>query len=61
MAIVRIELFAGRTREQKAAAALAITEAMSRTLGTTSAGTQIIFVDVEKSNWGHDGRLTDGP
>ena len=60
MAIVRIELFAGRSREQKAAATLAITEAMSRTLGTTSAGTQIIFVDVEKSDWGHDGRLSDG-
>jgi 4-oxalocrotonate tautomerase len=59
MAIVRIELFAGRSREQKAAATLAITEAMSRTLGTTSAGTQIIFVNVEKADWGHNGRLSD--
>jgi 4-oxalocrotonate tautomerase len=59
MAIVRIELFAGRSREQKALATKEITEAMSRTLGTTSAGTQIIFVDVEKSDWGHAGRLSD--
>jgi len=59
MAIVRIELFAGRSREQKEAAAKAITEAMIKTLGTTSAGTQIIFVDVSKANWAHDGRLSD--
>jgi 4-oxalocrotonate tautomerase len=59
MAIVRIELFAGRSREQKAAATKAITEVMTRTLGTTSAGTQIIVVDVKKSDWGHDGRLSD--
>lgn len=60
MAIVRIELYAGRTREQKAAAAKAITEAMTKTLGTTSAGTQIIFVDVQKSDWAHDAKLADG-
>jgi 4-oxalocrotonate tautomerase len=59
MAIVRIELFAGRTREQKAAAAKEITEAMVRTLGTTSAGTQIIFIDVKKEDWAHHGRLSD--
>jgi 4-oxalocrotonate tautomerase len=59
MAIVRIELFAGRSREQKAAATKAITEAMVRTLGTTTAGTQVIFIDVKKSDWGHDGRLSD--
>jgi 4-oxalocrotonate tautomerase len=59
MAIVRIELFAGRSREQKEAAAKAITEAMIETLGTTSAGTQIIFVDVNKANWAHDGKLSD--
>jgi 4-oxalocrotonate tautomerase len=59
MAIVRIEMFSGRSREQKAAAAKAITEIMIKTLGTTSAGTQIIFVDVKKSDWAHDGKLSD--
>jgi 4-oxalocrotonate tautomerase len=59
MAIVRIELFSGRSREQKAAAAKAITEVMTKTLGTTSAGTQIIFVDVNKYDWAHDSRLSD--
>jgi 4-oxalocrotonate tautomerase len=59
MAIVRIEMFSGRTQQQKAAAAKAITEAMITTLGTTSAGTQIVFVDVEKSDWAHDGRLAN--
>lgn len=59
MAIVRIELYAGRTREQKARAAHEIAEAMARTLGTTVKGTEIIFVDVEKSNWASGGRLAD--
>ena len=59
MAIVRIELYAGRTREQKAKAAKEIAEVMSRTLGTTVPGTEIIFVDVEKSNWASGGELAD--
>lgn len=60
MAIVRIELYAGRSREQKAKAAAEISEVMSRTLGTTVAGTEIIFVDVDKSNWATGGKLADG-
>lgn len=61
MAIVRIELYSGRSREQKAAAAKEITDAMSRTLGTTAAGTQIIFVDVKRSDWAHNAKLSDEP
>ena len=56
---VRIELYAGRTREQKAKAAKEVTEALSRTLGTTPAGTQVIFVDVEKYDWATGGKLAD--
>jgi 4-oxalocrotonate tautomerase len=61
LAIVRIELYSGRSREQKAAAAKEITDAMSRTLGTTAAGTQIIFIDIKKSDWAHNGKLSDEP
>lgn len=59
MAIVRIELYTGRTREQKMQAAAEITEVMMRTLGTTAAGTEIIFVDVDKGNWARGGKLAD--
>jgi 4-oxalocrotonate tautomerase len=57
MPIVRVELLAGRTEEQKAAAAEAITQAIARTLGVEPASAQVLFVDVERSNWAHGGTL----
>lgn len=59
MPVVRIELFAGRTREQKAKAAKEVTEALSRTIGAKPESTHVIFVDVEKSDWAHAGTLND--
>ena len=59
MPIVRVEMFAGRTREQKARAAKEITEAVQRTLGAKPESTQVIFVDVEKSAWASAGKLHD--
>ena len=59
MPMVRIELFKGRTREQKAQAAKAVTEALARTIGSKPEATQIIFVDVEKADWADSGKLCD--
>ena len=59
MPMVRIEMFKGRTRAQKAAAAKEVTEALARTIGSRSEDTQIIFVDVERSDWADDGKLCD--
>lgn len=59
MPIVRIEMFPGRTREQKAAAALAVTEALTKTIKCTPESTSIVFVDVEKSDWATAGKLAD--
>ena len=59
MPMVRIELFSGRTREQKAAAAREITAAIARTLGATPEATDIIFVDVEKADCARGGKLAD--
>jgi len=61
MPIVRIELFAGRTREQKAKAAKEVTEALTRTIGAKPESTDVIFVDVEKSDWASAGKLSDEP
>ncbi len=59
MPMVRVEMYAGRTREQKARAAKEITEAVQRTLGAKPEATQIIFVDIEKSNWASNATLND--
>lgn len=60
MPIVKIELFEGRTREQKAKAAKEITEAVGRTLGASPESTHVIFTDVSKSDWANAGKLADG-
>lgn len=59
MPMVRIELFKGRTREQKARAAKEVTEALARTIGSKPEATQVIFVDVEKADWADNGKLCD--
>ena len=48
---------AGRTEQQKRELTRAITEAMVK-IGKTSADqVHIVFQDVEKSNWGYNGKL----
>ena len=59
MPMVRIELFPGRTREQKAKAAREITEVVVRTLGARPEATEIVFVEVERSDWATAGKLAD--
>jgi 4-oxalocrotonate tautomerase len=54
---ITIQWYAGRTPDQKRQLTQAITEAMVR-IGKTSADqVHIVFQDVEKSDWGHNGRL----
>ena len=48
MPMVHVEMFPGRTREQKANAAREITAAIQRTLGARPEDTDIIFVEVGK-------------
>jgi len=57
MPIVRVEMWPGRTREQKAELAKAITEAVVRIAKTTPEATTIIFEDVDKENWAVAGVL----
>jgi 4-oxalocrotonate tautomerase len=59
MPIVKVELLAGRTRDQKARAAKEITEAIERTLGAKPESTLVVFTDVEKSDWAKAGQLLD--
>ena len=62
MPTIRVELFAGRTVEQKRALAEALTEATVRTLGGRPEGVDVVFVDVQKHDWATGGRLwSDAP
>lgn len=59
MPVVRITMWKGRTKEQKAKLAEAITEAMVNTVGTAPEHVHIIFEDVEKQDWAIAGKLCD--
>lgn len=57
MPTIRVELFAGRTLEQKRALARALTDATVATLGGRPDAIDVIFTDVEKSDWATGGEL----
>lgn len=57
MPTIRVELFAGRTVEQKRALAQALTEAAARTLGVGVDGVDVIFQDIERHDWATGGQL----
>ena len=57
MPTIHVELFAGRTVEQKRALAQALTEATARTLGGSPDAVDVIFCDVERHNWATGGQL----
>lgn len=57
MPTIRVELFAGRTVEQKRALARALTEATVATLGGKPDGVDIVFVDVQPHDWATGGEL----
>ena len=57
MPTIHVELFAGRTQDQKRALALALTEATVKTLGGSAAAIDVIFRDVERHDWATGGQL----
>lgn len=57
MPLIRVELFEGRTVEQKRALAAALTEATMRTLGTPADAIDVMFFDVPKHDWASAGVL----
>ncbi len=54
---IHVQLFAGRTIEQKRALAQALTEATVKVLGGSPAAVEIIFSDVQKHDWATAGEL----
>jgi 4-oxalocrotonate tautomerase len=61
MSNITVQWYAGRTDQQKRDITAAITEAMVRIAKTTPDQVHIVFQDVEKSNWGVNGRLASDP
>lgn len=57
MPIIRIELWKGRTPEQKKELAKALTEDMVRILNLRTESIQIIFDEVDKENWAIGGTI----
>ena len=61
MPTVHVQLFKGRTAEQKRAAAVAITEAVVKTLGANAATVDVVFHDIERHDWATGGVLWSDP
>lgn len=57
MPLLNVQLFAGRSVEQKRALAEALTEACTRVLGCSAASVDVIYTDVQKHDWATAGRL----
>jgi 4-oxalocrotonate tautomerase len=57
MPIVRVEMFTGRTREQKRALARELTDAFVRVCGGKPEAVTVLFQDVPKEDWAVAGAL----
>ena len=57
MPTINVQLFEGRTQEQKRAFVQAITEATVRTLGATPESVDILLHEIKRENWATAGKL----
>jgi 4-oxalocrotonate tautomerase len=57
MPLIRVELFEGRTPEQKRALAQALTETTCRVLGAKPEAVEVMFFDIARHDWATAGVL----
>ena len=57
MPTINVQLFEGRTVEQKRVFVKAVTEATVATLGSSAESVDIIIEDVKRENWSTGGKL----
>ena len=57
MPMIHVELFEGRTPQQKAALAREITEACERVLGGSADSVDVLFFDIARHDWSTGGVL----
>lgn len=61
MPTLRVEMFAGRTVEQKRALARELTDATVRALGVPASAVEVLFFDIERHDWAVAGTLCSEP
>ncbi len=59
MPVITVEMFEGRSKEQKAQFSKELTELAARVLKTEKEHVWIIYRDQSKSNWSMGGKLCD--
>ncbi|WP_296337485.1 4-oxalocrotonate tautomerase [Reyranella sp.] len=57
MPMINVQMFEGRTLEQRRKLAKELTEGTCRALGCTPDAVQIILTDIKKENWAEAGKL----
>ena len=57
MPTLRVELFEGRTAEQKRALAKELTDACVRVLGGSADGVDVLYFDIARQDWATGGVL----
>jgi 4-oxalocrotonate tautomerase len=57
MPLITVQMFEGRSADQKRELVAALTEAIVRIAKTTPEATQVIIQDVPKENWAFAGKL----
>ncbi|WFU11768.1 tautomerase family protein (plasmid) [Rhizobium sp. CB3090] len=59
MPVIRIDMLAGRTHEQKSEIAKVFTAELARIAKCTEDDVQIVFSEYERSNWSKSGAMLD--
>ena len=57
MPIIRVEMFPGRTEDQKRELVKELTDAFVRTAGGKPDSVFVVLTDIEKNHWGVGGEL----
>ena len=57
MPLIQVQMFSGRTSEQKRNLVRALTDAFVQTAGSTPDAVDVILTDVEKSDWAQGGEF----
>lgn len=57
MPTIRVEMFEGRTPEQKKEFAKALTDAAVKTLGSSPESVDVVMFEIKKSDWASGGVL----
>ncbi len=58
MPIIRVEMFPGRTRDQKKALVQELTDGFERACGGNKAALHVVITEVDKDDWGVGGELS---